>query len=338
MERGRQGISMGLLKSLFGGREVEWRAALRRIQTKFAVFRSLLDQQYQVLKAISSLEEKSRNHRPPATALLAEIQEGVRGLIEKMIELGGGGYDILRQRYGAIREELASDLAPKPRAVLSGFGAPFHQLGRLGAHTVGTKNANLGELKSRLGLPVPDGFAISTQAYRHFVAANHLEERIRGLLQSPATGACPSDLDSLSAEIRSLIVSSPIPEDLTAAIQQNYEELARRCPGQRFAMRSSAIDEDTAFTFAGQYVSFLNVRKDELLDCYKKVLASQFTRAALRHFMARGLAESDLAMGVGCMVVVDAAASGVIYTRDPLNADGEYVLVNSVFLGWGATW
>ena len=96
-------------------------------------------------------------------------------------------------------------------------------------------------------------------------------------------------------------------------------------------MRSSAIDEDTVFTFAGQYCSYLNVRKDELLDCYKKVLASRFTPAALSHFMARGLAEADLAMGVGCMAVIDAAASGVIYTRDPLNADSDYMLVNAVF-------
>jgi pyruvate,water dikinase len=233
--------------------------------------------------------------------------------------------------------------------VSSEFAVRFDRLGRLDAHSVGTKNANLGELKSRLGLPVPDGFAISTRACRHFVSVNHLEEQVHALFRgkgdrrllperpsgcfaqkAPVTFS-RADLDSLSAEIASLMVSCPVPDDLRVAIERNYDELARRCPEGRFAMRSSAIDEDTAFTFAGQYVSFLNVRKEGLLDCYKRVLASQFTPASLGQYMARGLAESDLAMGVGCMALVDAAASGVIYTRDPLNADSDYVLVSAVF-------
>jgi pyruvate,water dikinase len=326
---------MGFFKALFGAREVRWRAALRHIQTKFSVFRCLLDLQNQVLKAISGWEEKSRRNRVLSTEKLAEIEQGVGVLIEKMIELGGDDYEVLRQRYQAIREDLENDLAAKPRAASSDFVISFDRLGRLGAHAVGTKNANLGELKSRLGLPIPDGFAISTRACRHFVNCNHLHERIRGLLQEPASAARTSDLDSLSAAITSWMVSSPVPEDLQAAIERHYDDLARRCPEERFAMRSSAVDEDTAFTFAGQYVSFLNVRKGDLLDCYKKVLASQFTPAALRQFMMRGLAEADLAMGVGCMAFVDAAASGVVYTRDPLNADGDYVLVNAV-LGLGS--
>jgi pyruvate,water dikinase len=322
---------MAFFKRLFGERVAQWRQALGQIQAKFSVFRALLEQQNQTLKIMSGLEERLRSRLPPDPGSLDEIQRGVATLIENMIALGGEGYAVLRERYRAIREDLERGPDAQPRAEPSEFVLPFDRLSRLGAHVVGTKNANLGELRSQLGLPVPDGFAISARACRHFMAVNHLAGRIHALFQGPAPGSPPSDLDALSAEIASLVLSCPVPDELRAAIERNFDDLTQRCPEGRFALRSSAIDEDTAFTFAGQYISLLNVRKEELLSSYKRVLAGQFTPAALRHFMARGLAESDLAMGVGCMAFVDAASSGVVYTRDPLNAEGDYMLVNAVF-------
>jgi hypothetical protein len=104
---------MAFFQSLFGRREVRWRAALGHIQTKFSVFRSLLDQQNQVLKAISSLEETSRRNLPPDAGVLDEIRTGIAALVEKMIELGGDDYGVLRQRYQAIGEYLEDDLAAR---------------------------------------------------------------------------------------------------------------------------------------------------------------------------------------------------------------------------------
>jgi pyruvate,water dikinase len=331
---------MGIFKNLFGKREVQWRTALRQIQRKFSVFRALLEQQNQVLKAMSRLEERLRKNLRPDGDALDEIRQGIAALIERMIELGGGGYRVLRQRYRAICEDLDHDLTAKPRDVgefspPSDFVIPLDRIGWRDVGAVGNKNANLGELKSRLGLPVPDGFAVSTRACRYFVTVNHLVEEIHALFRKVATGGLPPDLESLSAEITSLMVSCPVPDELKAAIERNYDDLTRRCPEGRFAMRSSAIDEDTALTFAGQYLSLLNVRKEELLSSYKRVLASQFAPAALGRFLARGPAESDLAMGVVCMAFIDAAASGVIYTRNPLDADSDYMLVNAV-LGLGS--
>jgi pyruvate,water dikinase len=336
---------MAIFKRLFGERAAQGRQALGQIRAKFLVFRALLEQQNQTLKTMSGLEERLRSRQPPDPGGLGAVERGVAALIENMIELGGEGYAVLRARYRAILQNLESGAAAPPRpepaldapggrpgpAAADEFVLPFDRLSRLGAHLVGTKNANLGELRSQLGLPVPDGFAISTRAGRHFMAANHLAERIHGLFQGPVAGRPPSDLDALSAQIAALVLSSPVPDELRGAIERNFADLTRRCPEGRFALRSSAIDEDTAFTFAGQYISLLNVRQEELLTSYKRVLASQFTPATLRHYMARGLAESDLAMGVGCMAFVDAASSGVVYTRDPRSAAADYMLVNAVF-------
>jgi pyruvate,water dikinase len=96
-------------------------------------------------------------------------------------------------------------------------------------------------------------------------------------------------------------------------------------------MRSSAIGEDTLFSFAGQYASYLNVNPDELIDRYREILASKFTPKAIYYFLSHFLSEAELAMSVGCVSMIDALASGVVYTCDPVNPDDETVLIHSIF-------
>ncbi|MBI5526456.1 MAG: hypothetical protein HY897_08980 [Deltaproteobacteria bacterium] len=329
---------MGFWKHLFGGDRAARLAALRQIQARFAVFHELLDRQNQVLKLISDLEQQSQGGSlddvASAREKLAEIQIGTSAIIEKMIDLGGDPYVPLRTRFEAIRAEIEGAASVHAPVTRDEFVVPFDRLGSERAHSVGSKNANLGEMKSRLKLPVPDGFAISAWAYRHFVEANRLDARITKLLSGIKIRDY-ADLDVVSEEIRELILRCRVPDDLTEAILGSFDDLSSRGGGERVALRSSAIGEDTAYTFAGQYVTFLGVHRDELLDRYREVLASKFTPASIYYFLSHSLVESDLAMGVGCMALVDAAASGVMYSRDPLDPEGPTVLVNSI-LGLGS--
>jgi pyruvate,water dikinase len=203
-------------------------------------------------------------------------------------------------------------------------------LNRERAFSVGTKNANLGELQSILGLPVPEGFAISAWAYKHFLDANQLQTRVSKLLQDVRIRNY-QDLEILSEDIREAVTRKPVPDDLAEAIFLAFDVLSARTGKSGFALRSSAVGEDTAFSFAGQYLSFLNVHREDLLDRYKQILASKFTPSAIYYLLSHSLSDLDLGMGVVCMEMVDAAASGVLYTVDPLNPDGDYLVVNSVF-------
>ena len=287
---------MRWLRSIFrdGGEERE--AQLRAVQEKFSSFLALLGKNNQVLKVIGDLEEKSQGEHLFDVNYIRqsarELREGVAGIVENMIALGGEAYHPLRERYAAIDTELEAIVEGRRPIQEDAYTIAFDELGRERATSVGSKNAQLGELRAKLGLPVPDGFAITAWAYKRFVDANDLQSRITAAIRSLDIKRY-EDLVRVSESIRSLVSSSPVPQDLADAIRESYEQLVARSPAERFSLRSSAIGEDTSVSFAGQYSTFLNVSADELLDRYREVVASKFTPKAIYYFL------EPRALGVG---------------------------------------
>ncbi|MFH1573862.1 MAG: PEP/pyruvate-binding domain-containing protein [Acidobacteriota bacterium] len=309
-------------------------AELQALQGRFADFLALLDANNQVLKTIGDMEEKTHGeHRFDALyirACLAEIETGMREIIARMISLGGPSYEPLRERLLAINAEIEGLFSGKPTIRPDAYTIPFDELGRDRADSVGSKNAQLGELKSRLGLPVPDGFAITAWAYKRFVDSNDLQARITEAIKAVDIRRY-DDLARVSSSIQAMVAHSPVPEDLAQSIRKSYQDLAARSGSRTFSMRSSAIAEDSLFSFAGQYRSFLNIRPEELIERYRGVLASKFTPQAIYYFLSHDLAESELAMSACCVAMIDAAASGVAYTRDPVQPSEDCVLVSSIY-------
>ncbi len=325
---------MNLFKNIFGKAREKRLSVLRDIQEKFSVFQELLESHNKALRVMSQLEERHQKGRlegfHSAWEDFVRIQEGVRETIERMIKLGGEKYLPLRDRFVSIMKEIEG-LLPGGRPTLKDdYVIPFSDLDKSRTASVGSKAANLGEMKSRLGLPVPDGFAISAWAYEHFIDSNQLHERIKSLLADVRIRQY-EDLEVVGADIRELVEFRDVPPDVADAIYAGFDELSTRSKAARFALRSSAVEEDTSFSFAGQYVTFLNVNRDDLLDRYKKILGSKFTPSAISYLLRHSLSEMELGMGVVCMEMVDAVASGVVYTRDPLNPSDDYLLVNAIF-------
>ena len=307
---------------------------LQSIQDKFKSFRSLLDKNNQVLKIISDMEEKSQGEylfdMNYISKSLIEVRAGIREIIEDMISLGGDEYLPLRERFLSIDDEIEKILPGNRPIEKDEYTLPFEKIGRDRVNSVGSKNAQLGEMSATLGLPVPAGFAISAWAYKRFIDANDLQARISKRIAMVDIKRY-DDLVKVSDETRAMIQASPVPDDLEKAILNSYDELARRSSGERFALRSSAIGEDTQFSFAGQYASFLNVRNEEIIEKYREVIASKFTPKAIYYFLSHGLTESQLAMSVGCVAMVDAAASGVLYTKDPVQPNDGCMLINAIY-------
>ena len=134
------------------------------------------------------------------------------------------------------------------------------------------------------------------------------------------------------SEIQKLIVGADLPPELAEAISQAYTELAEAAGGAvKVALRSSAIGEDAADTsFAGQYHSELNVGEDNLHAVYKEVLASKYALTAVSYRLHKGLRDEDVAMCVGCMVMVDSVCGGVMYSRDPTDSRSDAIFLNAV--------
>ncbi|MBD3258612.1 hypothetical protein GF377_09290, partial [candidate division GN15 bacterium] len=210
------------------------------------------------------------------------------------------------------------------------FIIPFDQLNRDRAGTVGSKNAQLGELMTRVGMPIPEGFAISGWAYKRFMDANDLQARITDRIGSVNFQAY-AQLVEVSDDIQRWINAAKVPDDLREELEAAARALSLRTGSERFAFRSSAVGEDTIFSFAGQYATFLNVSVDDAAGRYQQILASKFTPQAIYYLLSHALMESELAMSVGCVEMVDARSAGVIYTRNPVRPKDNTVLISSVF-------
>lgn len=216
----------------------------------------------------------------------------------------------------------------------------FGELGIDDVPVVGGKNASLGEMTRELGalgVRIPDGYAVTADAYRHFLEANGLVAPIREVMQALDRDNV-DDLTRRSRKVQNMILHGAFPEDLRAEIIAGYEELSSRYGDVHtdVAVRSSATAEDLpTASFAGQQESFLNVHGDaQLLESVKKCFASLFTPRAISYRGDMGFDHFAVALSVGVqkMVRSDLASSGVMFTLDTESGFADVVFVTST---WG---
>ncbi|MBD3170799.1 MAG: hypothetical protein GF307_15085 [candidate division Zixibacteria bacterium] len=328
---------MKWFRSLFESRKRSSSDSLSIIKSKFGNFISILDSNNKALKIMSDMEEKSQGDYlfdiNYIRTSLADIRAAVQKMIDNMIALGGDNYLPLRERYRKIDTQLSLILPGGRNIPEDEFTIPFSRLNYEKAFSVGSKTANLGELTSRLKMPVPDGFAITGWAYKHFIDHNKLQDKISNEINALNIKSY-SDLQKVSDRIQDLIMGCEVPGDLQDSIVRSYEELHVSNDGIGCCLRSSALGEDTQFSFAGQYKTILNIKDESLIPSYKEVVAGKFNAQAIYYLLSHSLSESELAMGVGCMKMVNSAKSGVIYTRNPVNSEDNSLLINSI-LGLG---
>jgi pyruvate,water dikinase len=215
----------------------------------------------------------------------------------------------------------------------------FQELTIADVPQVGGKNASLGEMIRELaakGVRIPDGFAVTAQAYRAFLRYNELEGRILDILKDLNIKDV-NDLLHRTGEIRSLILGGDFPDDMRAEIVSGYWELSRRygVAATDVAVRSSATAEDLpTASFAGQQESYLNVRGEAmLLEAVKKCFASLFTPRATSYRADMGFGHFEVALSVGVqkMVRSDLASSGVIFTLDTESGFRDVVFLTSAY-------
>jgi len=214
----------------------------------------------------------------------------------------------------------------------------FRDLGIDDVPLVGGKNASLGEMYQALsgeGVMVPNGFATTAQAYRHYLTHNDLEARIREALENLDV----DDVDALAttgARIRGWIVDAELPPRLVSEISAAYAEMTAEYGADTdVAVRSSATAEDLPdASFAGQQETYLNIRGNEhLLRTCKRVLASLFTDRAIHYRVDKGFDHMSIALSIGVqkMVRSDLGASGVMFTLDTESGFRDVVMVTSAY-------
>lgn len=319
---------------MFRNKKEEISSELETLRKKYRSFLMILENNNTALKTMSDMEEKvygeyifDKNYIRES---LDVIETAVEIMIENMLVLDEERFKPLKPKYKEIRKEIYSVLDGTESIKESDFTVKMKDITRQMRHVVGNKIAQLGEVKNRLDLPVPDGFAISTWAYKIFVEKYGLQETISKKIADVDIMNHRSLIEK-SLEIQKLIRSSQLPKELADEIRKAYIDLKESNPGKTFAVRSSALGEDTELSFAGQYSTYLNVSEEEIIARYKDVIASKFTPRAIYYYLSHSLDESVLAMSVGCMTMIEAYSSGVIYSLNPIEPDENYILLSAVY-------
>jgi pyruvate,water dikinase len=309
----------------------------KALKDKYYTFQQLLAKNNYVLELMADMEEKLSGEylfdRHYINTNVESIAHGVLNIIENLNALSEDKYIQLYKIHDDINKEIEKILTYKLEIPASDFTIPIENLTHEMVYIAGGKIAHLGEIKNRLGLPAPEGFAISAYAFAQFMELNVFTEKINKTLLSLSSLSIVNmeEVNKVSKEIQDMIIESDIPYDLEKAIKDAYSELCKKIGRETtVSVRSSAILEDGKFSFAGQYATFLNVPGDLILQKHKEVIASLFTPRAIFYYKTKGFSEGEMVMAVGVLNMVDAKAGGVIYTRDPNNSEADYIVINAI--------
>jgi pyruvate, water dikinase len=303
-------------------------------QSRYHNFKLLLTSNNRALEVMADIEMALQGKRPFGMSFIRANCTGVSvnvfNMIKYLDQLAPGKYGQLYASFSDIQKKIDILLSAKKPVKDDRLLIPLDHVNKDMADFVGSKMANIGEVKSRLHVEVPDGFVITAAGYDHFIRENDLQAEIDKRFQS-ADSENIEGLYSLSADIQQLIIRSKVPDDLADAIMQAWRRLEEKAGGPiTMALRSSALGEDTQeSSFAGQYRSELNVSNDSVFQAYKEVVASKYSLQATTYRLNRGFKDEDISMCVGCMAMVDAVAGGVIYSCNPVNLRDNSIFINS---------
>lgn len=214
----------------------------------------------------------------------------------------------------------------------------FNEVTNKDVGLVGGKNASLGEMYQKLtkkGVNIPNGFALTAHAYRHFMKDSGLMDKIKEILKDLDTHSI-KNLQERGEKVRHTIMAAELPEDLNKEIAEAYTKMEKQY-GERVdvAVRSSATAEDLPdASFAGQQETYLNIKGiHNVLYATKQCIASLFTNRAISYREDKGFDHFTIALSVGIqkMVRSDKSVSGVMFSIDTESGFKDAVIINAIY-------
>ncbi len=211
----------------------------------------------------------------------------------------------------------------KPKGVV--FVKWFAELGKTDIPIAGGKGANLGELKNA-GIPIPNGFVVTADAYYHFLDVTG----IRAFIERELNGIDPEDskkLNKISRELKKKLMSSEMPPEIIKEIKEAYVKLG----GFPVAVRSSATAEDLPdASFAGQQATYLNMQTPaQVVEAVQKCYASLFEARAIYYRSVNKFDHMKVGIAVPVQLMVQSDVSGIMFTVDPVTQDQNRLVIEA---------
>lgn len=298
---------------------------------KYRHFRDMLTHNDTVLDGLAALEQAYYGGEPfttdAARRTCLNIGEATRGMVQALNEMSRqrhpGLYPaldrVLKQALDALEPEQAELAGPLTLALQDVAVKTSPSLVKTDdmPTLLGGKAANLARVRNAAKLPTPDGFVLTTAGFQAFIRVLGLQERIAAEL-APITPLDLPDLEARSRRIREAVLEAPFPSFVSDALAGELKKLAAGYgEGLTLAVRSSAVGEDGAASFAGQYESVLSVAPADLEAACRRVFASKYSPRAILYRLRHGLDDADVPMAVLVLAMVPSTVSGVLYTLDP---------------------
>ena len=302
----------------------------------FTKFQTILEFNNKVLDLMAEMGDKLSGDyifdKQYIRSACGQMADYVYKLIYNLDAIAPHKYLPLYDAFSRINSEIEEELEGMIVIPESDFTMPYNLVSRDFSDVVGAKNANLAEIKNFLRVRTPEGFAITTRAFKAYMDHNRLWNEANAIADSWAQGKI--NTTEASKRIQSLINGGAMPPRLKKEMKKAIESLSEYESGKEvfLAIRSSAWGEDTENTFAGQFLSLLNEPAENLIHAYKEILASAYSPSAMEYRRERGYSEKEVVMAVACQLMVDAAVSGVLYTLDPQDPQKEFMVISAT---WG---
>ncbi len=306
------------------------------LQIRYKAFLRLLTENEHALDLMTELENKYYNRQlismPYLKNMIKNLARTIKNIIFDLSALSEGSHDNLLNTFETMEKNVYEFTSGSKEPVYTPIIIPMEKITAKYIDKVGSKMANLGELKNRCGLEIPDGFGLTACAYTHFAEYNNLSEQITDILRNTDVNKS-HELLAAEKKIKQLIANVKIPAEIRDVITKKSRKLEEKHGRNIFwAVRSSAIGEDLEHSFAGQFSSILNVPTKQLLEKYKAVVASKYNTRSILYQRVKSIRSEDVNMSVGFLEMVDARSSGVLYTTDPVRPDKQEIVISAI---WG---
>lgn len=209
---------------------------------------------------------------------------------------------------------------------------PFSKISKDDIALVGGKGANLGEMYG-FGLPVPNGFVITAQAYEYVINHNELQPKIIDIIKKTDVKN-QKKLEAASVSIQRLIHQAEIPKNLVDEVFENYKNLDRETRHPLVAVRSSATAEDLPdASFAGQQESYLDIKgESNVIQAVRKAWASLWGARAIFYRATKGYDHFKVLLAVPVQLMIQSDISGVAFSINPVSKNKNQIVVEAV---WG---
>jgi pyruvate,water dikinase len=329
----------------------------RLTRRKYISFKALLEEDHRCHQLMAQIERiHSEGTMVDFSAIRSECHHLIHALenmLRHLDHMAPRVYRPLQDAFARLNAALEQDLRPASLEGPYTLAINVSDIPPDAEQIVGGKAAHLGRIARDLGLRLPRGMVVTARAFHRFLEANNLRGPIQEILASVRLDD-PAHLEQASKALIRLIMESPLPPEIIAAIEDRLNHLegliyrdsepgsseageetgGRATPSRvvRWAVRSSAVGEDSSLSFAGQYRSILNVDTASVASSYREVLASKYAPRALVYRISHGLLDEETPMAVLVMEMIEATASGVVYSVDPGAHESESIMVYST---WG---